>query len=44
MVTVSEWENDKEHISYFETEQSKKLTYLFFKYGFIKMQLKEMGF
>lgn len=44
MVTKSEWEKDKEHISYFETDQSKKLTHLFWKSRNLGTQLKEMGF
>lgn len=44
MVTKSEWEKDKEHINYFETDQSKRLTCLFWKSRNIGTQLKEMGF
>ena len=44
MVTKSEWEKDKEHISYFETEESKRLTCLYWKSRSVEVQLKEMGF
>ena len=44
MVTKSEWEKDKERINYFETDQSKRLTRLFWKSRNVEVQLKEMGF
>lgn len=44
MVTISDWEKDKEHISYFETDQSKQLTRLFWKNRSIEARLNEMGF
>ncbi|MDD3813272.1 MAG: hypothetical protein PHZ02_01390 [Desulfocapsaceae bacterium] len=43
-IHIRDWIKDKEHISYYETEESKRLTRLFWKNQDRKYQLKDMGF